>query len=122
VDRANDARLKAHAPHSHFKVGAAVRTESGEVFIGCNVENSAFGATICAERVAVFSAVAAGHRSFSDIALVADQDQPLTPCGTCRQVLSELAPRIRVIMANARGDCLVATIEELLPMAFRLGS
>jgi cytidine deaminase len=122
IARASEVRLKAYAPYSHFKVGAAIRTHSGDVFIGCNVENGALGATICAERVALFSAIAAGHESFSEIALMADQERPITPCGTCRQVLSELAPTILVIMANTSGDRCVMKIEELLPFAFNRGS
>ena len=116
IDRAAEARLNAYAPYSGVKVGAAIRTLSGDVFVGCNVENAAYGPTICAERVAIFAAVAAGHRSFSVIALVADL--LITPCGTCRQVLTELASGILVIMANGRGDSKVVPIDELLPMPF----
>lgn len=120
LDAARGARLLARSPYSDFRVGAAVRTRAGTIFVGCNIENAAFGASICAERVAIFSAIAAGHRVFSEIALVADQERPLTPCGTCRQVLSELAPGIRVIMANVNGSTSSATIEDLLPTPFAL--
>ncbi len=90
------------------------------MFVGCNIENAAFGASMCAERVALFSALAAGERSFSHLALVADQSRPLSPCGTCRQVIAELAPEVVLVMANLRGDTALASIAELLPLTFTL--
>lgn len=120
ISAAVEARGQAYAPYSGFPVGAAIRTRSGRIFFGCNIENAAFGATMCAERVAIFSAIAAGERSFSELALVADQATPLSPCGTCRQVLAELAPELVVIMANMTGQVQTGSIRELLPLAFHL--
>lgn len=120
VDYARKVRLNAYAPYSGFAVGAAVLTRSGKIFVGCNVENSSYGATICAERVAVCSAIAAGEREVVEIALIAETDRPLKPCGICRQVLIELAPELRVTMANQTGAILTIPIGELLPSAFTL--
>ena len=123
VDAAAEARKMAYAPYSRFSVGAALLTKSGKVYIECNVENASYSPTICAERVALGSAIAAGEKpgSFEAIAVVADNPQPTTPCGVCRQVLAELAPGALVIMAAApeQGDGrLEMTVEELLPYAF----
>ena len=112
-------REHAYVRYSGFRVGAAVLTASGDIFGGCNIENATFAATICAERVAVYAAMAAGHRSFTHLALVADQPKPLSPCGICRQVLAELAPGITVIMGNAAGEVRMQQIEELLPIPFQ---
>lgn len=117
IEAAINARRAAYAPYSQFPVGAAVLTESGDLFTGCNVENISFGLTICAERVAVFSAVAAGHRSFSKIAVAADTDEPISPCGACRQVLAEFAPEAAVYSVNLRGGIFEATVGTLLPRA-----
>jgi cytidine deaminase len=118
--RRADARTSAYAPYSRFAVGAALRTRSGTVFRGCNIENSAYGLTMCAERVALYAAVASGERSFSHIALAADQPEPLSPCGACRQVLAELAPDAQILMANITGEVRHATVSELLPSPFQL--
>jgi cytidine deaminase len=120
VNLALEARKRAYAPYSRFQVGAAIRTTSGRVYLGCNVENGAFPMGICAERGAVCAAVAAGERSFTHIAVVGDLPQPITPCGACRQVLAEVAPGIRVVMANTAGALQTTTIAELLPGAFSL--
>ncbi len=112
------ARARAYAPYSRFPVGAAVLTASGRVFPGCNVENAAYPATICAERAALVSAYAAGEREIVALAVVADTPEPVSPCGTCRQVMLELAPRCVVIQANLRGDQLVTTPDGLLPGGF----
>ncbi|EDY16093.1 cytidine deaminase [Chthoniobacter flavus Ellin428] len=114
---ASEVRTKAYAPYSRFQVGAALRTKSGRVFCGCNVENLSFGLTICAERAAVFAAVAAGETEFEAIAVVADSVQPVTPCGACRQVLAEFAPELKVCSANLRDERYETSIAELLPRA-----
>jgi cytidine deaminase len=115
TESAFEARQKAYAPYSNFAVGAALRTKSGRVFCGCNVENLSFGLTICAERAAVFAAVAAGEREFEAIAIVADSIQPVTPCGACRQVLAEFAPSLPVRCTNLQGVHFESSIAELLP-------
>lgn len=115
---AAEARTRAYAPYSGFAVGAALLGKSGRIYQGCNVENASYGATICAERTAIVSAVAAGEREFLAIAVVADAPGPCAPCGVCRQVLSEFGGGIHVIMANLRGEREIRTVEELLPGAF----
>ena len=117
IESARQVRENAYAPYSHFKVGAAVRTKSGRVFTGCNVENLSFGLTICAERVAVGAAVAAGERDFEALAVVADSKEPVTPCGACRQVLAEFSPTLPVCSANLEGAVYESSIAELLPRA-----
>ncbi|MFA5110697.1 MAG: cytidine deaminase [Desulfobaccales bacterium] len=120
LDAARRAREAAYAPYSDFKVGAALLTAAGEIFTGCNVENASFGATLCAERVAILTAVAAGHRRFTALAVVADTPKPVPPCGLCRQVLVEFSPDCQIIMANLAGQWRLATLKELLPLAFQL--
>lgn len=117
IDAARQARERAYAPYSRFAVGAALRTKSGRVFCGCNVENLSFGLTICAERAAVFAAVAAGEREFEALAVVADSKAPVTPCGACRQVLAEFSPTLPVCSANLEGAIFQSSIAELLPRA-----
>ncbi len=109
------AREMAYAPYSNFKVGAALLSPDGRIFIGCNVENISYGLTICAERVAIGSAVAEGVRKFLAVAVVADTEVPISPCGACRQVLAEFGIP-RVLLAN-RFKCLEFTMEDLLPRA-----
>jgi cytidine deaminase len=118
IAQAIAARERAYCPYSGFAVGAAVLTASERIFPGCNVENAAYPATVCAERTALLSAYAAGEREITAIAVVADTPRPVSPCGTCRQVLHELAPRCAVVLANLRGDILLATPQELLPGGF----
>jgi len=118
IEKAKRARLKAYAPYSKFKVGAALLTKSGKVYTGANVENSTFGLTICAERVAVFKAVSRGEKKFLKIVVVADKDPPVTPCGACRQVLSEFAKDLKVICASLQGKVERYSLKELLPVAF----
>lgn len=117
IEEAKRVRAFAYAPYSHFAVGAALRTKSGKVYNGCNIENSAFPMTMCAERIAVFRAVSAGERDFDTIAVIADSPSPTPPCGACRQVLAEFGVS-RVIMANVSGDTEEKTLDELLPGAF----
>jgi cytidine deaminase len=123
VRAAANARARSYSPYSKFRVGAALLTNDGKVYTGCNIENAAYSPTICAERVALGAAIAAGEEigSFEAIAVVADEAKPTSPCGVCRQVLSELAPGVMVIMAAApekSGDRLEMKIEELLPHGF----
>ncbi|HAW60152.1 MAG TPA: cytidine deaminase [Actinobacteria bacterium] len=120
IGAAIEARLKAYAPHSKFKVGAALLTEDGRIFTGCNVENSSYGLSICAERVAVVKAVSEGCTRFTDLVLVADCEGICTPCGACRQVLFEFNQNMNITMLNLRGGKLEATVRELLPEAFEL--
>ncbi len=110
-------RAAAYAKYSKFAVGAALETRSGKVFTGCNVENLSYGLTICAERNAVFAAVAAGEREFARIVIVADSREPVTPCGACRQVLAEFADDLEVRSVNLQGDEYCANLRDLLPRA-----
>jgi len=116
VKAAEGANERAYAPYSRFRVGAAVLAE-GKVYTGCNVENASYGLTVCAERVAVFTAVAAGHRRLEAVAVVTEAATPTAPCGACRQVLHEFGPAMTVVMA-AGGETLVRSLSELLPLAF----
>ena len=112
------ARERAYCPYSGFAVGAAVLTASGRVFPGCNVENASYSATICAERAALLGAYAAGEREIVALAVIADTAKPVSPCGTCRQVIHELAPGCTAVLANTRGDLWLTTPQELLPGGF----
>jgi cytidine deaminase len=112
------ARLAAHAPFSRFKVGAALRTRTGEVVTGCNIENASYGLTMCAERVALFKAVSEGLRDFDAIVVVADSPRPTAPCGACRQVMWELAGDIWVQIVNLHGRTRTVRMAELLPLPF----
>ena len=117
LEMALEARASAYAPYSRFQVGAALETRTGKVFTGCNVENLSFGLTICAERNALFAAVAAGERDFARIVIVADSQEPVTPCGACRQVLAEFSLEMEVRSVNLQGREYVARLDELLPRA-----
>ncbi len=117
LEAARAVQQHAHAPYSGFRVGAALETEDGQVFVGCNVENASYGLTICAERSALVSAVAAGHRRFRRIVVVSDSDPPASPCGACRQMLAEFGLALRVD-AVGPGQALHWTLAELLPDAF----
>ncbi len=119
IAAAHRARQRAYAPYSGFTVGAAVLCADGSVLPGCNIENGALGATVCAERVAMFSAIAAGHQEIVAIAVVGAPERLLTPCGVCRQVMLELAPDADVIMEGG-GERLVMSVAELLPAPFEL--
>jgi cytidine deaminase len=117
---AREVQEKAYAPYSSFRVGAAVYAD-GEIFQGVNIENAAYGATICAERSALSAAVSAGCRDITAIAIVGDSESPVTPCGCCRQALAEFNPEMRVIMGGVTDEVLVMSLEELLPEAFVRG-
>jgi cytidine deaminase len=118
VEMANVARERAFAPYSNFKVGAAVETADGEIFIGCNVESASYGLTVCAERVAIWKAVSEGKMNFKAIAVVVDTEELTPPCGVCRQIIWEFCHDIPVILANLKGDSEVVQMRELLPRAF----
>ena len=122
LDAAERAQRNAHAPYSRYRVGAAVLTDGGKIYTGCNVENASYGLTLCAERVAVGAAVAAGARRVRAVAVVADGTDLPYPCGACRQVLAELAPDDAPVLVARRGQVRQAeqfTLGELLPRAFR---
>ncbi|WP_028610379.1 cytidine deaminase [Paenibacillus harenae] len=119
--KAKEAMERAYVPYSHFQVGAALLDEEGHIHFGCNVENAAYGPTNCAERTALFRAVADGKRpgQFQAIAVIGDTEGPIAPCGICRQVLVELCmPDMPVIMGNLKGQWSISTVSDILPGAF----
>jgi cytidine deaminase len=118
VTRARAALEHAYSPYSKIRVGAALLAEDGRVFTGCNVENASYGMTWCAERTAIVKAVSEGVRSFRTIAVASDQPRAIMPCGACRQVLHEFAPRLRLLVVNADGKRYETFLEDLLPEAF----
>jgi cytidine deaminase len=118
VEDATRARLQSVAPFSKFLVGAAVRTENGKVYIGCNVESASYGLTVCAERVAIWKALSEGERQFTELAVVADTESLTTPCGTCRQIIWEFCKHATIVLANLRGETETVSIKDLLPRAF----
>jgi cytidine deaminase len=109
---------RALADYSHFKVGAAIETSSGQVVAGCNIENASYGLTMCAERVAIFTALAAGHRDFRRLLIVANTAEPTPPCGACRQILWEFGGNLEILLANLSGVTAVHRLGDLLPAAF----
>ena len=118
IEEATKARANAVAPFSKFKVGAALETADGKVYRGCNVENCTYGLTVCAERVALLSALAAGERSFRAIAVVTQSEEPSTPCGPCRQLMWEYCGDIPVTLANLKGKRIEYKLSELFPHPF----
>ena len=117
IDLANTARQRAYAPYSKYHVGAALRTKTGRIFTGVNIENAAYPHTICVERVAIFKAVSEGEKEFEVIAVATDNGG--SPCGGCRQVLAEFGLDTLVLIANGAGELLKEmTVKELLPEAF----
>jgi len=121
LEAAREARKRAYAPYSRFPVGAALLAGNGAVYAGCNIENASYGLCNCAERTALFKAVSEGAGEFKALAVVADSDGPVSPCGACRQVLFELCPEdMPVLLANLAGERLETTVGELLPHGFRL--
>lgn len=121
IQKAQEAKEKAYVPYSGFHVGAALLCKDGTIFTGCNIENSAYGPTNCAERTAIFKAVSEGYREFQVIAIISDSKELTSPCGVCRQVMAEFCePDFKVIMLSCDGKYKVVTLEELLPYAFSL--
>jgi len=118
IEAARAARENAHAPFSNFRVGAALRTKSGKIFQGCNIENATLGLTVCAERVAIFKAISEGERDFAAIAVVCDTEKLTPPCGPCRQIIWEFCGDIPVTLANLRGKVEHETSGSLLPRPF----
>ena len=118
VTAARRAAKDAYAPYSNFRVGAAVLTRSGKIFTGCNVENASYGLANCAERTAVFSAVAGGHRELTAVVVYTPTQKPTLPFGACRQVINEFGPTARIICVCDSPDRIEATLDELLPRAF----
>ncbi len=120
IKLARDAREKAYAPYSGFKVGASLLAKDGRVFTGCNVENASYGDAICAEKVAVIKAIAEGVSEFSKLVVFTDSERPASPCGSCRQILFEFNSDLHIIMANSKREIMETSIRELLPYAFSL--
>ena len=118
IEEARKVRQRAAAPYSNFLVGSALETAKGSIFTGCNIENSSYGLTICAERVAVFRAVSEGYRQFTRIAVVTDTEVVTPPCGACRQVLWELCGDIEVVLANLGDRAETIQLADLLPRPF----
>jgi cytidine deaminase len=118
IEAALQARQNAHAPFSHFRVGAALQDESGRIFTGCNVENATYGLTICAERVAVFKAISEGARKFAAIAVAADTDVLTPPCGVCRQILWEFCGNVDVTLVNPAGKVETLRLKDIFPRPF----
>jgi cytidine deaminase len=118
VTAAREIRDNAHAPFSHFKVGAAIETDDGEIVTGCNIESASFGLTVCAERVAIWKAVSEGKRKLTAVAVVADTEELTPPCGVCRQIIWEFGGDIPVTLANLQGDVETIQMKDLLPRAF----
>lgn len=117
IDLGNEARQRAYAPYSNYRVGAALRTKSGKIYTGVNVENAAYPVTMCAERVAIFKAISDGEKEFDAISVVTDNGG--SPCGSCRQVLAEFGLDITVLIADGDGNLVQETsVQELLPGAF----
>ncbi|MDE3057866.1 MAG: cytidine deaminase [Bacteroidota bacterium] len=116
IQKAVSARSNAYAPYSNFHVGAALMTDDGEIFDGCNIENSSYSLTICAERAAVFKAVSAGKKKLRSLAVTSDDRGFITPCGACRQVLSEFSPALEIILVTSEGKKKVTTLDKLFPV------
>jgi cytidine deaminase len=118
LDAARRARENAVAPFSKFRVGAAVRTKSGKIYSGCNVENASYGLTICAERVAIFKALSEGERKFDAVAVVTDTDKLTPPCGACRQIIWEFCGDSEIVLGNLKGRAEIHRMSALLPLPF----
>ena len=119
IEKAKEVSKKAYTPYSNYKVGAALLMKSGKVYTGCNIENSSYGLTNCAERTAVFKAVSEGEMEFEEMVIYADSPHLPTPCGACRQVLSEFGSKLKITIISNK-EQLETSISELLPLAFKL--
>ncbi len=119
IEMARNARKKAYAPYSGFKVGAALICDDGTIYTGCNIENISFTPTVCAERTAIFKAISEGNKEFSKISVITGDSKPSPPCGVCRQVLSEfVGPDFEVILATTSGEVEILKFKELFPYTF----
>jgi len=118
VEAAAAARRQSVAPFSNFLVGAALQTDEGRVFTGCNVESASYGLTVCAERVAIWKALSEGERNFTELVIVADTEQLTPPCGTCRQIIWEFCKHAKIVLANLHGQKEELAVSDLLPRAF----
>lgn len=118
IEAALAARHNAHAPFSHFLVGAAIEDSSGRIHTGCNVENATYGLTLCAERVAVFKAISEGARKFTRVVVAADTDVLTPPCGACRQILWEFCGDVELTLVNPRGKTEMFRLKDLFPRPF----
>lgn len=119
INESKKARERAYVPYSTFPVGAALLAADGTIYHGCNIENSAFSMTNCAERTAFFKAISEGVTSFTALAVIADTEGPVSPCGACRQVIAEFCkPGMPVYLSNLKGEVLETTVAQLLPGAF----
>lgn len=118
VQKAKEAKEKALPLYSHFHVGAALLTEDDKIYSGCNVENSSYSLTICAERTAIFKAISEGERNFKAIAIISNSSDFITPCGACRQIIHDHCGEIDIVCSNSNGEFKVFKTSELLPFAF----
>lgn len=121
IKKAKEARQVAYAPYSNFKVGAALLTSKGKLYLGNNIENSSYSLTCCAERVAIFKAVSSGEQHFKKLAVVGNTKKVIQPCGACRQVMAEFfTEEVKIYLANLKGDMIETNISHLLPESFSL--
>lgn len=119
IEKAIEAKEKAYAPYSNFKVGAALITEDNKLYTGCNIENSSYGATNCAERTAIFKAVSEGHCKIKMMAVVGNEKDYAYPCGICRQVIGEFATKdFQIIIIKNREEYIIKTLDDIMPLAF----
>ncbi|WP_423189220.1 cytidine deaminase [Alkalibacterium sp. f15] len=122
VSKANAMMSKAYVPYSNFPVGAALLTKDGKTYTGCNIENASYGLSNCAERTAIFKAVSEGDKEFDYLVVTGGTDEPISPCGACRQVMVEFfEPDMKVLLTNKKGKIKETTVAELLPGAFQAG-
>lgn len=118
IAKAKEAMENAYVPYSNFKVGAAILTEDGSIYTGCNIENASYGATNCAERTAIFKAISEGHQAIKSIAVVSSSEEFTYPCGICRQVISEFMKEGEMIFENSQNEIRVIPFKEIFPYSF----